>query len=151
MLSAWFRMKYPNVCDAAIAASAPIKMGTGGVSFVAKPRYFETVTNDFKKYHLQCPGLVQQGFQHLSDLAKKGSAGLGLITKEFSLCKPLAAEFVQIFYLSTYLGFSHLEHLQLWISNSFGNLAMMNYPYPTDFLAPLPAWPVKVPTFFSKI
>lgn len=56
MLSAWFRMKYPNVCKGAISASAPIKMGTGGVDYVANPRYFETVTNDFKKYNPACPG-----------------------------------------------------------------------------------------------
>jgi hypothetical protein len=50
-------MKYPNVVDAALSASAPIKMGTGGIHYVASPRYFETVTNDFKKYDLRCPGL----------------------------------------------------------------------------------------------
>ena len=37
-----------------------------------------------------------------------------------------------------------LKHLYGWVRNSFTNLAMMNYPYPADALAPLPGYPVNV-------
>lgn len=36
-----------------------------------------------------------------------------------------------------------------WLSNIYINLAMVNYPYPTNFLVPLPANPVR--EFCSKI
>lgn len=36
-----------------------------------------------------------------------------------------------------------IETLIATISDSLGTMAMVNYPYPTNFVAPLPAWPVK--------
>jgi len=129
MLCAWFRMKYPHIVQVAVSASAPIPMGTGGVNFRAKPEYFETVTNDFKKANPACPDLVRQGFNTLATWRTK-PGGLKYISQEFSLCKQLTDD--------------RFEHLILWIENSFGNLAMMDYPYPTNFLAPLPAWPIRL-------
>jgi len=44
MLSAWFRIKFPHVVTAALAASAPILVSSG---FGSKPSFFETTTTDF--------------------------------------------------------------------------------------------------------
>ena len=52
------------------------------------------------------------------------------ITKAFKTCKPVTKE--------------TLNHLYGWVRNSFTDLAMMNYPYPSDLLAPLPGYPVNV-------
>ncbi len=42
MLSAWFRFKYPNVVDGALAASAPIYIVAGGIT--PRTAFFEKAT-----------------------------------------------------------------------------------------------------------
>jgi len=37
-----------------------------------------------------------------------------------------------------------IPHMLRWIRNAFTKLAMCDYPYPTNFLAPLPGHPVNV-------
>jgi len=34
--------------------------------------------------------------------------------------------------------------LKQWLTDVWTNIAMVNYPYPAGFLAPLPAYPIKV-------
>lgn len=59
------------------------------------------------------------------------AGGLEFLTSSFSLCKPLESKY-------------DLEDLMNWLVDIYGNLAMVDYPYPASFLEPLPAWPVKV-------
>jgi lysosomal Pro-X carboxypeptidase len=46
MLTAWFRMKYPNIVDGAISASAPIAHFYGMTSNYSSTGYWQVVTAD---------------------------------------------------------------------------------------------------------
>ncbi|XP_029188961.2 dipeptidyl peptidase 2-like [Acropora millepora] len=129
MLSAYMRFKYPNVIDAALAASAPIYM----VTFQGSERefFFSAVTKDFQNADPNCPGYVVKAFQTIKMLEAQGAQGLAKISTSFNLCKPLKSV-------------TQIPHLLAWIRNSFTTLAMGDYPYPTSFLAPLPGYPVNV-------
>jgi lysosomal Pro-X carboxypeptidase len=43
--------------------------------------------------------------------------------------------------ISTY---QDIDNLYLHLMNGFSYMAMTNYPYPSSFLNPMPAWPVNV-------
>jgi len=126
MLAAWFRITYPQIIDGALAGSAPILDFSNLPSI---PPYYTTVTNDFRKVNSQCPEIARAAFSELLTLSKTRE-GLEQLTSIFKVCSPLTA--------------NDIEHLILWAENSFGTLAMVDYPEPADFIAPLPAWPVNV-------
>jgi len=58
-------------------------------------------------------------------------AGLQWLSSTFHLCSPLK-------------NLQDAAILKSWLSETWVNLAMVNYPYKADFLQPLPAWPVQV-------
>lgn len=77
-----------------------------------------------------CESRVREAFGVMADLAKQGDDGYSNLTQTFRLCKPLDRS----------RGYKQLIG---WVRNAFASMAMVNYPYPATFLAPLPAWPVK--------
>ncbi|CAF0715037.1 unnamed protein product [Brachionus calyciflorus] len=122
MLSAWFRMKYPNIITGAIAASAPIWQ------FVTECDAFQkVVTDSFKKSDSDCPDAIRSSWDVINEFSKTPK-GLNDLQKIFKLCSPI----------------KNAQDLKDWLADIYGNIAMANYPYETNFLAPLPAWPVKV-------
>jgi hypothetical protein len=58
-------------------------------------------------------------------------AGKSWLSTTWKLCKPLKTS-------------DDVKDLKSWLSDVYTNLAMINYPYATNFLAPVPANPISV-------
>ncbi|XP_055354093.1 dipeptidyl peptidase 2-like [Paramacrobiotus metropolitanus] len=125
ILSSYMRQKYPNIIDGALAASAPVF----GIADIGDNRtFFEDVT----KYFSAVPGCgdrVREAFTAMDTLSGQGPDGYRNLSITFNLCDPLNPN-------------GGYKQLVGWVRNAFASMAMVNYPYPAQFLAPLPAWPV---------
>nr|XP_022323280.1 lysosomal Pro-X carboxypeptidase-like [Crassostrea virginica] len=126
MLAAWFRMKYPNVVQGSLAASAPIWTFREDAECDAFDR---TVTETFRKSSSVCVDNIKALWRTINTTASQ-AYGLSKLTEMFHLCRPLKS-------------MDDVDALKGWIQSALVYLAMVDYPYPSKFLAPLPAWPVK--------
>lgn len=132
MLAAWFRMKYPHMVVGALAASAPIWQFE---DLVPCGVFMKIVTTDFSKSGPNCSESIRKSWDAITRLSNTGS-GLQWLTEELHLCSPLTS--------------LDIQQLKDWISETWVNLAMVDYPYASNFLQPLPAWPVKVVCQYLK-
>nr|XP_012324993.2 lysosomal Pro-X carboxypeptidase isoform X1 [Aotus nancymaae] len=132
MLAAWFRMKYPHMVVGALAASAPIWQFE---DLVPCGVFMKIVTTDFRKSGPYCSESIHRSWDAINRLSSTGS-GLQWLSEALHLCSPLTSEDIQ--------------HLKDWISETWVNLAMVDYPYASNFLQPLPAWPIKVVCQYLK-
>ncbi|XP_065793066.1 lysosomal Pro-X carboxypeptidase isoform X2 [Muntiacus reevesi] len=133
MLAAWFRMKYPHLVVGALASSAPIWQFN---NLVPCDTFMKIVTTDFGRSGPNCSESIRRSWDAISRLAKKGP-GLRWLSEALHLCTPLTK-------------WQDVQHLKDWISETWVNLAMVDYPYESNFLQPLPAWPVKVVCRYFK-
>jgi lysosomal Pro-X carboxypeptidase len=85
------------------------------------------VTQDFQMESAQCVDVVRSSWAAINRLASTAS-GRERLTTLFKLCSPLKSA----------------DELKNWLINMYGDIAMVDYPYPTSFLADLPAFPVRV-------
>lgn len=126
MLAAWIRLKYPSTVFASLASSAPIFQ-------------FETTCGSFFNiisavYNVSAPGgacakNIKKSWKELRKL-NSTDVGKSWLSNKWKFCKPLKNG-------------EDYEQLVDWLKDVYGNLAMVNYPYPTNFLAELPGHPVK--------
>lgn len=131
MLASWIRMKFPQHFQGALASSAPIlyfkdspSAPEDAFSLIATKDYADTYPDQ------RCSKGIREGFYFLNDTKKAGGpwdeiAGL------FNTCDPIAKV-------------EDMTNLIAHLENGFLYMAMTDYPYPSSFLQPMPAWPVKV-------
>lgn len=124
-LAYYMRTRYPNRIAGALAASAPI-LSVAGVA--PNNTFWPTITKVAEHQVTGCNLAIRRGFAHLQWLADTGR--YDIISNFFKLCTPMDA--------------AQYDHLIGYISNAWAQMAMCNYPYPTNFLGNLPAWPIKV-------
>ncbi|XP_053161840.1 lysosomal Pro-X carboxypeptidase isoform X2 [Hemicordylus capensis] len=133
MLAAWFRMKYPHIVIGALAASAPIWQFE---SLVSCGTFYQIVTQDFEKSGPHCSESIRNSWAAIDRLAST-KEGLHWLSTAFHLCSPLKTE-------------TDAAAFKAWLSETWVNLAMVDYPYKADFLQPLPAWPIQAVCQYLK-
>eukprot|EP00262_Sarcandra_glabra_P004407 TRINITY_DN15390_c0_g1_i3.p1 TRINITY_DN15390_c0_g1~~TRINITY_DN15390_c0_g1_i3.p1 ORF type:complete len:444 (-),score=46.37 TRINITY_DN15390_c0_g1_i3:46-1344(-) len=123
MLAAWFRLKYPHVAIGALASSSPIL----NFEDITSPYSFSNIiTQDFKSESENCYKVIKGSWQQIEDTAQE-PGGLERLRKSFKIC-------------GNYISANSLEN---WLATVLIYTAMTDYPTPSNFLTPLPAYPVK--------
>lgn len=127
MLAAWMRMKYPAVIEGALASSAPIWQFTGMINCFS---YNQILTAAFNSSSPTCVENIKKSWDIIFKFTHSEFNGKKWLTEHWKLCEPLKTD-------------DNVSSLIDWISEVYSSLAMINYPYPTNFLMPVPANPVK--------
>ncbi len=136
-----------SVSISAIAASAPVAQFTAPCDAFGR-----IVTNDYSSQGKDCSDIIRKSWAAIDNMAKNGkeispvisyvgnnyshftptkATTLKWLNDEYRLCKPLKTP-------------SDIRAFKDYLNNLWTNVAMMDYPYPTTFLMPLPGNPVKV-------
>ncbi|CAJ0941657.1 unnamed protein product, partial [Mesorhabditis belari] len=135
MLAAWFRMKYPHLAVGAWASSAPLKyFNEGGVDWGA----FDDVTTRTFIDSGASYNNVKNGWTALRNLAKT-TDGQKFLNDLFNVTDN-----------STIKDSASGENLVGYVREAIEYMAMVDYPYETNFLEPMPGFPVKVASQFLK-
>ncbi|GAV57664.1 Peptidase_S28 domain-containing protein [Cephalotus follicularis] len=123
MLASWMRLKYPHIAIGALASSAPILQFE---DIVPPETFYNIVSNSFRRESTTCFNTIKESWDVLNSEGQKHN-GLQQLTKTFRLCRELRSA----------------EDLANWLDSAYSFLAMVNYPYPSEFLMPLPGHPIR--------
>ncbi|GAU16131.1 hypothetical protein TSUD_340020, partial [Trifolium subterraneum] len=124
MLAAWFRLKYPHVAIGALASSAPILQF---LDLVSPYTFTNIVTQDYKSESENCYKVIKGSWKQIEDTAN-ATGGIEQLQQSFKICKNNTIT---------------ADALKDWIQTALMYTAMTDYPTPTNFLTPLPAYPVR--------
>lgn len=123
MLASWMRLKYPHIAIGAVAASAPILQFE---DIVPSDTFYKIVSADFKRESASCFNYIRESWGVIDKIASK-NGGLHDLSTQFHMCRDLNASW----------------ELENWLSSAYSYVAMVDYPIPTNFITPLPAYPVR--------
>ena len=125
MLGSWFRMKYSDLIDGFLAASAPIWSFTGLLPAYDYNAYDEIVTRDATAAGGAsdfCAENINKTWPLMYQYATT-SEGRATLASSFKTCQPLDTP-------------NDAYDLINWANFPFGYMAMGNYPYPSDYMTP---------------
>ncbi|XP_078610907.1 lysosomal Pro-X carboxypeptidase-like [Branchiostoma floridae x Branchiostoma japonicum] len=120
-----FMLSLPSPLSRSLASAASIFQYPGITDCEA---YSHVATRTFQRSAAGCPGRIRSSWDIIEDLGKTDT-GRQNLTSMFGLCERLTAD--------------DMPALVDWLVNLWMIYALVDYPYPADFLTPLPAWPVK--------
>jgi hypothetical protein len=125
MLSLWFRMKYPHIIAGSIAASAPVAFVGSDVSPYA---FMDSCEQTFATAADGCNTKIGEAQTKMVEMGNT-DAGRKQLSSIYRTCDPIKtpAESMAL-----------LEYVQ----SALVTMAMLDYPYPTDYGVKLPAFPV---------
>lgn len=126
MLAAWFRMKYPHLVAGAIASSAPIRQFDTDCDV-----FNQILTSVFSvEFTQECSLNIARSWEALRNYSANAD-GLKTLHDKFQICSNVtkAEDITKTFFD--------------YLNDVYGNLAMINYPYESTFLAHVPAYPVR--------
>jgi lysosomal Pro-X carboxypeptidase len=123
VLAAWFRIKYPHIAIGAVAASAPILQFE---DIVPTDTFYRIVSSDFKRESTSCFNYIRESWDAIDNIAAQ-NGGLHNLSTKFHMCRDLQGAW----------------ELEDWLSSAYSYLAMVDYPFASDFLMPLPAYPIR--------
>ena len=87
----------------------------------------DITTKDFADQLDKSPALIKEAFTLMVNSTSDKWAEMSQI---FETCTPISNS-------------SDIEHMYQHYSNGYLYMSMTDYPYPANFLEPMPAWPVK--------
>lgn len=89
------------------------------------------MTADYEQYDPECPKVIRQSWDSITKIGAASKDGPEWLSETFKLCTPITNS-------------TGVDILKEYLNELYTNLAMMNYPYPTDFIGHLPGFPVNV-------
>lgn len=125
MLATWLRQRYPSTFSGAWAASAPVRLFDG----LSDPsRFYEIVSNTYSTARAGCGEAFRTDLFALHKMLSVSSQWKD-VQATLKLCQPVQteADAAQVFF---------------YVKYAIITMAMVDYPYSTGFMSPLPAWPV---------
>ena len=126
MLAAWFMLKYPQHAVGALAASAPVDLYPGEDKAT---KFFDAGMFVYGKFgSAGCEAWIRAALKRVAALGAR-EGGRALLTRELNTCAPLKDQ----------LGG---DKTLLYVNGALSTMAMVDYPFATSFVTPMPASPV---------